>query len=262
MSEGPDPGSGYCLWFLGCREVQGETVPFHQEVTVSLRPPDSTAAVPAAPVDRAMRPLRTPLLLGGPVLFFVGYTLHPHLPEAADAALAEVATGRGLYLGAKLVVALGGLLMVAVVWAIRERFSVGRGRVLLTIGATLTAVGMTANAISQAVWGYLLWFLTAPTVEPADGAEIVGAAQATAVEESLATLPISFVSVPLFAVGLLLLAVGLWRSRAVPRWVPITIVVTTVLAGAFGVGLPMLAVGAAATVAFAVALRATPSRGV
>jgi hypothetical protein len=224
-------------------------------------PTTPIAAAPAGPLDREIHPLRAALLLAGPVLLFVGYALHPDMSEDAGLALAEVAAGRGLYLGAKLMVAFGSLLMVALVWAIRDRSGVGRGRALLTIGATLTAIGMAANALSQAVWGYLLWFLTAPTIDPAAGAEIAGVVQTTAVE-SLAALPISFLSVPLFAIGLLLLAAGLWRSRTVPRWVPVTIVVIDVLAGAFGVGLPMLAVGAAATAAFAVALRTTPSRSV
>jgi hypothetical protein len=69
---------------------------------------------------------------------------------------------------------------------------------------------------------------------------------------------VSFLSVPVFAVGLLLLAASLWRAGSVPRWVPVAIVLVDVAAGAIGVGLLMLVVGAVATAAFGTALFAAP----
>jgi hypothetical protein len=48
--------------------------------------------------------------------------------------------------------------------------------------------------------------------------------------------------VPLFAVGLLLVAVALWRAGTVPRWVPVGMVVAGVAAGAIGTGPLMLGI--------------------
>lgn len=196
--------------------------------------------------------------LTGPVLLFIGYALHPDLPEDTAAALADVADGRGQYLGAKLLVALGALgLAPLVVLVARRVVASGRGVGLAVAGAALTIVGTTFNAFSQFTFGYLFWFATAAGVSPGAGVAVVGASE----EEGLATLPVSFLSVPVFAVGLLLMAAALWRGGRVPRWVPVLLVVGNVLASAIGVGPLMLIAGAMATAAFWGALIATRYEG-
>ena len=197
-------------------------------------------------------------LLAAPVLLFVGYALHPDLPEDTASALADVAEGRGRYLGAKLLVAIGALGLAPLVAAVARRVvTSGRGGGLAVAGAALTIVGTVFNAFSLFSFGYLLWFATASGVSPEAGVAFVDASE----EEGLATLPVSFLSVPVFAAGLLLVAAALWRCGRVPRWVPVLLVVGNVLASAIGVGPLMLIAGVMATAAFWGALVATRDEG-
>lgn len=197
-------------------------------------------------------------LLVAPVLLFVGYALHPDLPEDLASALADVAGSRGRYLGAKLLVAVGALGLAPLVAVVARRVvGLGRGGGLAIAGAALTIVGTVFNGLSQATFGYLFWFATASGVSPEAGVDVVGASQ----EEGLATLPVSFLSVPVFAVGLLLVAGALWRCGRVARWVPVLLAVGDVLSGAIGVGPLMLVTGVMVTAAFWGALMTTREEG-
>ena len=198
------------------------------------------------------------LLLLAPVLLFLGYAFHPDLPVDTAGSLADVADERGIYIAAKLAVAFGSLLFVPLVLTIRHRAFPGRGRGLATVAAALCTIGFTCNGLSQTLWGYLLWFATDSDVERAAGVAVVDAAQNAPM---LPTLPVSFASVPLFSLGLLLLAVALWRAGTVPRWVPALVVLIDLVAPVFPVGPVNLVTGAAAVAAFAVALNppGTPS---
>lgn len=70
------------------------------------------------------------LLLAGPLLFDLGYALHPSLPEDAASALAEVDPVRDLAAVSKVMVAFGGLLMIGLVLTLRQRLVPQRGRTL------------------------------------------------------------------------------------------------------------------------------------
>jgi len=179
------------------------------------------------------------LLLAGPVLFDLGYALHPSLPMDVEAALTEVADVRSRHAAAKVMVAFGGLLMIALLITYRRWLVPARGRGLATVGTALAAIGLAANSLSQSAYGYLLYWASAPEVDPSAGVDIVSAAESATAP---VTLPVSFWSVPLFAVGLVLVAVALWRSGNVPRWVPVGMVVGGVAAGAIGTGPLMLVV--------------------
>jgi len=179
------------------------------------------------------------LLLAGPVLFDLGYALHPSLPMDVEAALTEVADVRTRHAAAKVMVAFGGLLMIALLLTYRRWLVPARGRGLATAGTALAAIGLAANSLSQAAHGYLLYWASAPGVAPSAGADVVAAAEA---DTSAVTLPVSFFSVPLFAVGLVLVAVALWRAGSVPRWVPVGMVVAGLAAGTIGTGPLMLVV--------------------
>jgi hypothetical protein len=197
------------------------------------------------------------LLLAAPFLLFTGYAFHPDLPMEPAAALRDLADERTVYLAAKLAVAFGSLLFVPLILLVRHRATPQRGRVLATVAAVFCSVGFACNALSQALWGYLLWFASAPGVDPAAGVAVVEASQDA---PFLATLPVSFFSVPLFAVGLLLLAVALWRAGTVPRWVPGLIVLIDLVAPVVAVGPLNLLIGASAVAAFGVALNQSQAR--
>jgi hypothetical protein len=195
-------------------------------------------------------------LLAAPVLLFAGYALHPDLPPEAADALPEVADQRGITLASKLLVATGSLLMIPLILRVR-RLASDRGRVAATAGAALVTLGMASNALSQATYGYLLWWVTDPEVSRDSGLQVADAATTA----SLATLPVSFLAMPVFVGGLLLVAAGLWRARSGPQWVPVALAVGTILAAAFPVGLPMVVVGIPITAAFAWMLRTAPAPG-
>ncbi len=202
-----------------------------------------TTVAPPAPArrDAARRWMLTTgaLLLAGPGLFDLGYALHPSLPMDVEAALAEVADVRTRHAVAKVMVAFGGLLVIALLLTYRRWLVPARGRAFATVGTALAAIGLAANSLSQATHGYLLYWASAPDVARTAGADVVAAAEADAAP---VTLPVSFWSVPLFAVGLVLVAVALWRAGSVPRWVPVGMVVGGVAAGAIGTGPLMLVV--------------------
>lgn len=219
----------------------------------------TTAPAPVLPrTDAGRRWLTTVggILIAGPVLFDVGYTLHPSLADDAAAALTEVVDVRNQLVASKVLVAVGGLLIIGLVLTLRRYLVPGRGRTLATVGVTLMAIGHAFNALSQVTWGYLMFWASAPDVDLAAGLAVLQ----TRASEGLAALPVSFWSVPMFAVGTLLFAVALWWADSVPRWVPVAIVLAGVVGGAVGTGPLMLAALALDVAAYGTAL-VTAARG-
>ena len=110
-----------------------------------------------------------------------------------EAALAEVVDVRTRHAAAKVMVAFGGLLMIALLITYRRWLVPARGRGLATVGTALAAVGLAANSLSQAAHGYLLYWASAPEVDPSAGVDVVSAAESATAP---VTLPVSFWSVP------------------------------------------------------------------
>jgi hypothetical protein len=165
--------------------------------------------------------------------------------------LAEVVGVRDRFAASKVMVAIGGLLIIGLVLTLRRYLVPDRGRTLVTVGAVLMAIGHAFNALSQATHGYLMFWAASPDVDPAAGLAVLEQAQQS---DGLATLPVSFWSVPLFAVGTLLFAAALWWADTVPRWVPVAIVLAGVVGGAVATGPGMLAALALDLAAYGTAL--------
>ncbi|WP_020391376.1 hypothetical protein [Kribbella catacumbae] len=101
-----------------------------------------------------------------------------------------------------------------------------RGAAWATVGGIIMWIGTALYAVGGAGWAAAYYFATAPGVDPSviervndDSAHIFGV-----------LLPGAL----LVAVGTVIQAVGLWRSRAVPRWIPVlwlTLVATFVVPG-------------------------------
>jgi hypothetical protein len=213
-----------------------------------------TVEAPTLPrTDAGRRWLTTvaPLLMAGPVLFDLGYVLHPDLPNDAAAALEAVADVRTQHATAKLMVAFGGLLIIALVVTLRRWLTPGRGRALSTVAVALVAVGAACNSLSQAVYGYLLYWATAPGVDPAAGLAVL---EATQDDGGPITLPVTFFSLPVYALGMVLLAAALWRAGSVPRWVPVGIVLAAAAGSVIMLGPLYLAVLVADVAVFGTAL--------
>jgi hypothetical protein len=100
-----------------------------------------------------------------------------------------------------------------------------RGATWATLGALLTALGGLAFFGGAAAEGVLGAYATDPEALPAES----GTTLLTFVDDNFE--PIGVVLIPglvLLAVGPLLLAVALWRSRSVPRWLPVAFALTNV----------------------------------
>lgn len=143
---------------------------------MSSHPTESTRRAVPRTESRSRTWIRpATLLLAAPFLLFTGYAFHPDLPMDTAAALRDLADERTVYLVAKLAVAFGSLLFVPLILLVRHRATPQRGRVLATVAAVCCSVGFASNALSQALWGYLLWFAGAPGVDPAAGVALVEA---------------------------------------------------------------------------------------
>jgi hypothetical protein len=100
-----------------------------------------------------------------------------------------------------------------------------RGAVWATVGAVLTGLGGAAFCAGMAGFGILTWYATATGGLSAEA----GTGLMAYVEQDrghVAALQAGgFLALTL---GTLLLMVALWRSRSVPRWVPVAYLVLTV----------------------------------
>ena len=126
----------------------------------------------------------------------------------------------GIALDALMMAAVGVGLALVVCRAVGAK-----GARLAEVGAVLTAAGGICFAVGMYFFGSLAWYATDPALlDPAAGAAIMDAAVASPGHGMLLT-PIGFLTSTL---GLVLLCVALIRSRALPLWLPITILTMTV----------------------------------
>ncbi|WP_329002852.1 DUF4386 domain-containing protein [Kribbella sp. NBC_00709] len=111
-----------------------------------------------------------------------------------------------------------------------------RGAAWATAGGLIMWIGTALYAVGVAGWAATYYFATAPGVDAAAGTSVMDQAA-----DDLAHLfgPM-IIGSALVALGTVIQAVGLFRSRAVPRWIPLlwlTIVLTFVIPGNGWVGL-------------------------
>jgi hypothetical protein len=105
-------------------------------------------------------------------------------------------------------------------------FARARGARLANVGAVVTIAGGVLFAMGAFAFVALVWLVTDTSVLAAtDGARVLEAALN---EMAHVALP-QALGFLLFTAGTLIMAVALFRSRAVPRWLPIAIVVATLL---------------------------------
>lgn len=165
----------------------------------------------------------------GALLFLIGQALLPSLPDDIGSAFTGMVRHRDRLMAARLLTSAGAFLLVAAAVGVALRFrGAGRGGRLVLVSTTLFGVATFSNAVSQAVEGYVGWGATAPGADPATGRDLMDH-----LGTGLIGIPVGFWSIPAFALGGLLLAVGLWRTGRVPVWLPIALAGGVILAGAF-----------------------------
>lgn len=99
-----------------------------------------------------------------------------------------------------------------------------RGRRWAEVGAVVTIVGGLAFAMGAFARGAVSWFAS----DPALGADTGRTLLALIEGEPGRLLLVAMAGFLLVTVGMLVLAVAWWRSRSVPRWLPIALAALTV----------------------------------
>ena len=111
-----------------------------------------------------------------------------------------------------------------------------RGAAWATTGGVLMWIGTALYAVGGAGWAAAYYFATAPGVDPGAGASVID----RMAEDSLHLFAPMIGGALLVAIGTIVQTVGLWRSHAVPRWIPLgaaTIALTFMVPGNGVVGL-------------------------
>jgi hypothetical protein len=107
----------------------------------------------------------------------------------------------------------------------------GRGASWANIGAVLTGFGGVVFSAGMVAFGSFAWSVTNTDAVPANaGTALMKYTEANPGH----VLGLQMAGFLLFTVGSLVLMVALWRSRSVPRWLPIGYLVLTV--GVFALG--------------------------
>lgn len=141
-------------------------------------------------------------------------------------AYSDIQPARDLWWG--LLVVLSGALVINVpAQALLTTFLVrSRGAAWATTGAVVMWIGTALYAVGVAGWAAAYYFATAPGVD----ASVIERIN----DDSAHLFGVMIPGALLVAVGTVIQAVGLWRSHAVPRWIPVlwlTIIATFVVPG-------------------------------
>lgn len=195
--------------------------------------------------------------IAGALLFLVGEAALPVLPGTIEAAFPLMAADREQLLASRLLSSAGCFLLVVAGIGFATLLARRVASRTVLVGGTLLAVGAFFNAVAQAVQGYATYAATGSGVEAGSGREIV-----ETITAGPAAFPLSFVSVPVFALGCLVVAVGLFVSRSVPVWLPLLLLVGTVMAGALAGRGPIVALSQAPVTIALIALAVTMTRPV
>lgn len=164
-------------------------------------------------------------LVAAPVFFVAGQALLPPLGDDFASAFAGMIEHRDQLLASRLLTAAGAFLFLLTAAPIAFLVPRGsRGSGLLRLGITLYGVGTFANGLGEVVHGYATYAATAADVPREAGGQVI-----LGLDQGLVTLPISYWSIPLFGIGLLLTAVALLVSRRVGVWRPLVLLVGLVL---------------------------------
>jgi hypothetical protein len=122
-----------------------------------------------------------------------------------------------------------------------------RGAVWTTVGAGVMWLGTGLYAVGVAGWAATYFFTTDPALAAANGRQLL-----YRVGEDPRLFAIALPGAVLVALGTVVQAVGLWRSRTLPRWVPVlslAIVLSFIVPGSgllgFLFGIPVATAGIA-----------------
>ena len=216
---------------------------------VTTVPPVGSPALSA--IDRLRRYAGPTFLTAGSALAIAGMALHVagDGSPADEALVRTIETHSTQWLTSHLLLAVG-MALVAGGAATAFRLARGRGAALTVVGAAVMALGAALMSLGDLAHGVLAYALTGQ----------VDAATSLAIQEAYFFHPaiavISFGGM-LLPVGVLVLGVALLRSRAVPRWAAIVLLLSPVVISlGFASGPRMLVLGLPFVVGMAALSRA------
>ncbi len=171
-------------------------------------------------------------MIGAPLLLVIGMIVHPETKSDVGAQLAVIAGNMDEWYAAHLIVAMSLVLAVPAVLGLmhmlRER-EVAYGH----LGGGLAIVGLLASTAIVAIEGFVGW--QAGAAIGSDAAAMTALFERVT-ETTGIVIPVFIMSFA-FTVGMLFLAAGLYRARAVQSWT----------AAMLGIGSIVFAVGSAMT---------------
>lgn len=190
--------------------------------TAQQAPINSPVDAPAPPNVARLRRYAGPAGLAvGSILLVAGMALHAEgLPD--EAFVRTVETQPGQWLTSHLLLAFGNALIALGAAVVAVRMARGRGATLTAVGAVMASVGGLLMSLGDLGHGAVAFSL----------AERVAVPESLAIQEAYFSNPaiavVSFGGM-LLPLGVMILAFGLLRSRLIPRWATIVLLVSPVV---------------------------------
>lgn len=193
------------------------------------RRPAGGAATPDPRTSRARRMLCALALPVAPLLLILAALLEVNVSDTAAKAVGQIADARGRFLAGEILFAAGAAALIPAALALASLVR-GRGAAWMTTGVSMMALG--GGCLALGIWAYgLIGFVGTGKGVPRDGlvalldkgnhSPIVGLSWMLGIAALL---------------GMIVIAVGLIRARAVPLWQPILLIVAPVLSFVSGAG--------------------------
>lgn len=198
---------------------------------------------------RVLRTAAGVSMIAGPLLITIGFALHPRDKSDEAARLALIAQHPSRFWLAHFVIVLG---FAATIPAVLGLVHLARRRApeLAYLGGALTLLGIVGTAVTIGLDGITGWLM----IHNPHRAAMVSFQQQ--LNHTRALIPYAVIGGGAFTLGLLVLAGGLYMSRAVPRWSSVGVAAGAIAAIVGGSSPPV-----AATIGSAVLLAGLGSTG-
>jgi hypothetical protein len=164
--------------------------------------------------DRVTRKGLAAALVATPAIWLVSGIICPPLTSDAGKQLAVVAAHRDRWYWFTLLMLVGELLLIPALFGVMRLLRT-RSPKLGLIGGWLAQLGALV-AIGDVSTQFIAWLMVRPGQDPAQMTRLLDGMDSSAGANIAYT-----VGGPALLIGLLLLSIGMYRSRVAPQWVPV-----------------------------------------